>query len=344
MRLKQLAALTLMASLAVALLGWDLARSKVRKTVVPAKPELDLNHETGLILRGTLIPMITKPIAVRDLKLMVPLNTQVQQGEVIGVAPVQTAPAEMEHAQSELADASYSIAQAEERLREVNQELTTRRAQASNMSAQEIAAESCELEAEGEFARRETLFRSGLVSGLDYDAAAVARASADTALTSLRSDMAVIQVEIDEWEAMAAEAQANLAVATERRNAAQALAGPAQRAEAIAPVVSPAEGMIVVSEDPVGRGVGIASDPGQLCAYAGLKQADLTSVRIGQQALIVLDGEPAVTLQAKVTAISENPVDSPEGAAYAVALSVENPGRRWMSGVAVHVLIERPSR
>jgi multidrug resistance efflux pump len=344
MSLKRLTTLTLMASVAVALLSWDLARSKPRKTVVSAKPELDLNHETGLILQGTLIPMITTPIAVSDLKLMVPLNTQVQQGEVIGIAPVRIAPAEMGHAQSELADASSGIAQAEERLREVNEELTTKRAQANNMSTQEIAAENAELEAESEFARRETLLRSGLASELSYDAAAVARASADAALTSLRSDMAATQVEIDQWEARAAEAQANLAAATERGNAARALAGPAQHPDEVAPVVSPADGMIVVSEDPVGTSVGIASDPGQLCAYATLRQADLTSIRIGQQALVVLDGEPAVTLQARVTAIAEMPLDSPEGAMYPVGLSVENPGRTWLSGVAVHVLIERPAR
>lgn len=156
--------------------------------------------------------------------------------------------------------------------------------------------------------------------------------------------MSATQVEIDAWEAMAAEAQANLAVAAERRNAARALAEPPQRADESAPVISPAAGMIVVSEDPLGASAGIASDPAQLCAYAKLRQADLTSIRIGQQALVVLDGEPAVTLHAKVTAISEMPLDSPEGATYPVALSVENPGRKWLSGVAVHVLIEQPSR
>ena len=138
--------------------------------------------------------------------------------------------------------------------------------------------------------------------------------------------MATTQVQIDTWEARAAAARANLAVATERRNAARALAEPARRADKIAPVVSPADGMIVVSEDPVGTRVGIASDPDQLCAYAKLRQADLTSIRIGQQA-VVLDGEPAVTLRAKVTAISETPLDSQGGATYPVALSVENPGR-----------------
>ena len=343
MRLKRSTVLILIASLAAALLGGIFAHS-TRKTVVRAKDELDLNHETSLILHGTLIPMITIPIAARDLKLIVPLNTQVQQGEVIGVAPIQTAPAEMARARSEFTDADARVAQAEASLRQINDELNTRRAQASSMTTREIGAASGELEADGEFGRRETLFRSGLTSELDYDGAAVARASADAALTSLRSDMAAIQAEIDEWETRAAEAQANLAAATERRNAAQALAGPAQRVDEIAPVLSPADGMIVVSQDPVGTSVGIASDPGQLYAYAALQQADLTSIRVGQQALIVLDGEPAVTLQGKVTVISETPVDSPEGATYPVALSVENPGRTWMGGVTVHVLIERPSR
>lgn len=148
MSLKRLTALILMASLAVALLAWDLTRSKASKTVIPAKDEPDLNHETSLILQGTLIPMITIPIAVRELKLIAALNTEVQQGEVIGIAPVQIARAELERAQSQLADADSSMVQAEERLREANEELTNRRAQAGNMSSQEIVAETGELQVE----------------------------------------------------------------------------------------------------------------------------------------------------------------------------------------------------
>jgi multidrug resistance efflux pump len=344
MRQNGLTALILIASLAAALLGWSFARSKTRKTVVHTVNEPVVKHDATLILPGILMPAITTPIAVGNLNLVVDLNTHVQQGEVIGVAPSQIAPAEVEQTRSELANARFCVAQAEENLRQINEELSARRAQLSSMNSQEMSAETGDLEAEREFERRETLFRSGLASEIDYDAAGEARASAAAALASLRSNIAATEVEADEWEVKAEEAQTKLAEASERAHAAQALAESMQGRRKAEPVLSPADGIIVASGDPAGTGFGIASDPSQLCVYAELPQADVMSVRVGQEALIVLKGEPAVTLKAKVSALPQTPVDSPEGVTYPLILSVENPARTWLAGVAVRVRIERSFR
>ena len=163
-------------------------------------------------------------------------------------------------------------------------------------------------------------------------------------MNSLRSSLTAAAIEIDEWEAKAQEAQAELGEATTRRNAADVVFERMQGGPESEPIVSPADGIILDSGEPVGTGFGIASNPRQLCAYAMVRQADLMMVEVGQQALIVLDARPAVTFQATVSAISETPVDSSEGSSYQVTFAVDNSGGTWLSGAAMHARLARSSR
>jgi multidrug resistance efflux pump len=276
--------------------------------------------------------------------VILPLNTPVQQGEVIGVARRQRTSGEWQDAGREIGEADREVADAEESLRLINDELNARSTKVGKMSSEEIAAAAGELKAEEQFARQETLFRSGLASELDYDSAILCRATARATLDSVRSDMTVDRVAIDEWQAKAQEAQARLSVALERRNAARALARPLRPSEENEPVFSPADGMLVASEGPERVSVGIASDPCRVLAYGEFRQSDLISIRVGERAAIVLDAAPSVTFQATVSEISELPVDSTEGEMYRIAFSVENPGRTWLTGVAAHVKIQRLPR
>jgi multidrug resistance efflux pump len=75
-----------------------------------------------------------------------------------------------------------------------------------------------------------------------------------------------------------------------------------------------------------------------------VREADLMAVEVGQRSLIVLDGQPAVTFQARVSAISDTPVDSPEGSTYQVTFVVDNPGGTWLSGAAVHARMVRSTQ
>ena len=68
------------------------------------------------------------------------------------------------------------------------------------------------------------------------------------------------------------------------------------------------------------------------------------AVRVGQPSLIVLDAKPSVTLHAKVSAISEDPVDSSDGALYQVMFAADNPGGSSLFGAAIHVHLDRPTR
>jgi multidrug efflux pump subunit AcrA (membrane-fusion protein) len=344
MKLNLWIAMIFMTSLGAALFVWNHAQTKAYHSInaAPIRPLRD--EDTGVVLTGTLCPMITTPIVGRNLNLAVPLNVWVKHGDVIGTAASEVDPGDREGAWHELEDARSAEQRAEEEIREAEEELSTLQTQASSMDREEASADTAKFEAEREFERQDAMLRSGLTSRFDYNAAASARDSSEAAIYSIRADVAESAVEIDEWQAKAQEAEAALREATMRRNAAEAVFQRMQGSSRGEPAIAPADGILVASGETAGAGLGIASDPRRLRAYAMVRQADLMEMRIGQQALIVIDGQPSETLPGTMSAISETPVDLAEGPFYEVTFAVENPGGTWLSGAPVHVHVSRALR
>jgi multidrug resistance efflux pump len=310
--------LILITSLGTALFAWSHAQVKARKAV-----RLVPEEDTSLTLTGTIVPAITTPISRRNWNLAIPLNTWVKRGDVIGIAESQAAPTDRDSARQELADARAAERRAIDGVRQAGQELGASQEQAGSMEEREARAET---------------------AGPDTNAAVRGREAAETAADSIPSNLAAVSIETDEWEAKAQEAQAELRKARTRRDAAEVVFRQTPRGSKNELIVSPADGIIVVSGQPEGTSFGIASDPRQLCAYAMVREADLMAVEVGQPSLIVLDGQPALTFHAKVRAISDTPVDSPEGSTYQVTFAVDNPGGIWLSGVAMHARLVRSTQ
>ena len=86
MKLNRWMALIFMTSLGAALVVWNHGETRDYKSINAAPIQLLRDEDTGVILTGTLFPMITTPIVGRNLNLAVPLNVWVKQGEVIGTA------------------------------------------------------------------------------------------------------------------------------------------------------------------------------------------------------------------------------------------------------------------
>jgi membrane fusion protein, multidrug efflux system len=335
MKLKRLTTLILLTSLGTALFAWSHVHAKAHRAAVSASRQLVHHDGTGLLLAGAIGPMITTPIMGRNLNLVVPLNTWVRRGDVIGTAVPQP-PGEAGSAPQELQEAISAERRAQDRIRQIEEDLGTLRARVGSMDDREVLAETAAFDAERESEQRHTLLRSGFTPDLKYDEAATARDSAEAAVDSIRLNAAVSALAMDDWEAEAQDAQAELDQATMRRHAAEIVFAQMRGGAVDGPIVSPADGIIVAFRQPEGTRFGIASDPRQLCAYALVRQADLMGVRVGQQALIVLDARPDVTFHAKVSTISETPVNSAEGDSYEVAFVVDNPRGAWLSGAAMH--------
>jgi multidrug resistance efflux pump len=344
MKLKRWMAIILMTSCAAAVFAWSHAESRARKAVASASRQVVRDEEANLILAGTIGPADTTPIVGRIWNLAVPLNTWVKRGQVVGTEASEATAGEMDSARQELEEARSAEQSAGGEVRQAEEELNAMQMQTSNLDTQEARAKTAEVDAEREFGQRESLLRSGLASQLDYSEAVTVRASAEAAVDSISSHLAEIAVETDELEAKAQAAQADLREATMRRNEAEVVFEQKQGGPKAERVVSPADGIIVASGQPEGTSFGIVSDPRQLCASAMLRAADLKSVRVGQETVIVLDEKPSVTLYAKVSAISEDPGNSPDGALYQVTFVVDNPGGTLLSGAAMHARLVRSSQ
>src|SRR5262245_39537251 len=102
MKLNRWMALILMTSLGAGVFVWSHTRTNTYKSVNAAPIQTPRGEDTGLILTGTVLPMITTPIAGRNLKLAVPLNVWVKRGDVIGTVQSQVDPGDRERAWREL--------------------------------------------------------------------------------------------------------------------------------------------------------------------------------------------------------------------------------------------------
>jgi multidrug resistance efflux pump len=336
MKLNRWMALLLMASVGAALFVWSHAQTRTHMSVNAAPVQPLGDEDTGLVLPGTVFPMITKPIAGRNLNLAVPLNVWVKQGDVIGTLQSQVDPGDRERAWQELEEARSGEQRAEDEIRRAEEELSTLQTQVSSMDREEAAADTAKFDAEREFERQDAMLRCGLTSRLDYNAAAAARDSSEAATYSIRSELADSTIVIDEWQVKALEAKTTLREATMRRNAAEAVFQRMPGSPRGEPVIAPADGILVASGEAAGEGFGIASDSRRLCAHAMVRQADLMAVRVGQQAKIVLDADLEATLRGTVSAISEAPTDLSEGTFYEVTFVVENPAGTWFPSAAMH--------
>jgi multidrug resistance efflux pump len=231
----------------------------------------------------------------------------------------------------------------QEKLREIDAELTVTRAEARNIGSELISSQAAELETLYELERRDRLFRNQISRQLDHDVAIPVRDSAVSTVAAARSRLGAASMRIDELEVRSREVQAGLSEAMTRSRGAAAAVEQMERSAGRAPVASPAEGLLVASDVFPGT-FGIASGPALLCVHTHVHQADITSLRLGQQALIEIYGEPAAALHAKVSAIAGIPINSPDEAAYPVTLSVENPESKRFAGASVRIRIETTPR
>jgi multidrug resistance efflux pump len=331
--------LTFLAMIAALLITWAGIHSRLRRGVLyDTRPKPVFKDDRGFVLTGTLSLVVTTQIDARNLELAVPLNSWVLKGQLIAEADSGVAPEQINRALLCREEANAAVAEAQANIREIDAELATTRADARNIESELISSETAELEGRLEFERRDRLFRNEVASQLDHDEAVFTRDSAASAAAEVRSHLGATLVKISELETRSRNARSSLSEAMMRSSATEA--GVEQMEQTgRTPVISPADGFIVASDLFPGT-FGIASDPDLLCVHTHVHQADVASVRFGQQAVVAIYGEPATTLRAKVSAISETPINSPDAASYVVTLSVENPEAKRFAGASVEIRLQ----
>jgi hypothetical protein len=266
-------------------------------------------RRTGIVLTGTLAPVVSIVLPAREIRLEVPMYSWVSKGQIIGegvgkVRRVGTAERSLSRS-----DDSLEVAQ-----QEVNRDESAL-----------ISAEVAEQQAESRLSAVAFRSRQQIAGVLEEDEAVAERDRASAALAaaqrSVDSDMARVS-ELERYRP------------TRRRL--RRVAMPAE--EALTPIPAPMDGMLIPAG---GAGeVGLAADPDAVCIHAMIPAYDLVAVRVGRIARVTVDGTSTV-VSAKVSAVSADPVEFQGRSVYPMTLTLESLPKPILPGTAsVHLYLE----
>ncbi len=281
--------------------------------------------DSQLRLTGALLADDAVPVGTLILKLAVPAHSWVSKGQVIGEteAGENIDPAVGSVARARLAAADADVAAAREQLRAIESGDDDALTGATEKEYQMVAAEESAAEAEHIVQRGDRLLRQGMESELKYDEDIELRREAVQREDAQRIKAVESAGAIDALEAKRAEARATLRYATQRRRSALTAMRNLERSAGTLPVVSPADGYLVMRDEDAGACEIAPSLRRRVVTQ--VRQPELALVRVGQQATIVVDGQPETVLHAVVDSIGQAQQVAPGDAVFPVTLALTEP-------------------
>ncbi|HJV65350.1 MAG TPA: efflux RND transporter periplasmic adaptor subunit [Geomonas sp.] len=170
--------------------------------------------------------------------------------------------------------------------------------------------------------RNKKLFRDGIISQADLDAAdtkyKVAVAALNAAEHSVKQNQGIYD-----------QAATNLGYAT---------------------ITSPIDGVVISRDVELGQTVAasfqtptlftIAKDLRNMEIRTSVDEADISAIRLGQPVTFTVDAYPKDVFKGKVSQIRKAPIMTQNVVTYIVVVSVDNPGEKLMPGTTANVTIE----
>jgi hypothetical protein len=325
-------------ALVVVTVAGSVAHARHRTRVSNSAFRTLADDSADLVLPGVLSPAETTPIEAPVWNLTVPMNSYVTKGQIIGetastMLPNQT----MRRSESRLSryETEAAIAQVRENVRQAEADLEAARARETDAAVQKVVSKVTERATEQLYENAGQRRLDGQMSATRYEHAVKAVDSAAAEADATRSEAEADSLAVSDAMARLQEARASLAEAEQQWQRALPATGRVRESGQMA-VVAPANGLLV-ARDPNSGTLEISSDPSVMRVETRMPADDLFKLRVGEQAWVSLQAKPRVTLRATVSEIAEAPVDSPNGAVYAVSLVVDNPQGLWLAGAKVNV-------
>lgn len=276
-------------------------------------------------------------------------NTKVKKGQLVALidpAPFQAA---VDQAKATLNSAKAAVDTAQASLAKSQSDLASAVANVASQKANVVKAQSAVDLAKVEADRREVLLRQDATSQEDYD---TAKANYDQALASMDAAKAA-------WNAAEASADsAKKAVDVAQAQLQQAVATAQQDAAALAQaqlnldhtrITAPVDGTIESRNMDVGQTVAasfqapviflIAQDLTKMQVDTNVGEADVSSIRLDQQANFTVDAYPGQTFSGKVWQIRQAPINVQNVITYDVVIAVSNPDLKLFPGMTANATI-----
>jgi len=343
-----IAALTALVLVASLTYYWRLPKTEYVTARVD-RGDIDSTVTTTGNLNAVITVQVGSQVSGNILALYADFNTKVKKGQLVALidpAPFQAA---VDQAKATLNSAKAAQATAQASLAKSQSDLASAQANVASQKANVVKAQSAVDLAKVEADRRATLIRQDATSQEDYD---TARAAYDQAVASI--DAAKAAVNAAEASAESAQkavevtqAQLQQAGATVQQN--DAALAQAQLNLDHTRIIAPVDGTVESRSMDVGQTVAasfqaptiflIAQDLTKMQVDTNVGEADVSAIRLNQQANFTVDAYPGQIFAGKVWQIREAPINVQNVITYDVVIAVSNPDLKLFPGMTANVTV-----
>jgi HlyD family secretion protein len=342
------AILTVLAAASVAIYFWNLPKTEYVTALVD-RGDIESTVTTTGNLNAVITVQVGSQVSGNITALYADFNTKVKKGQLVALidpAPFQAA---VDQAKATLNSAQAAVSTAQASFAKSQSDLASALANVASQKANIVKAQSVVDLAKVEVDRRLVLIRQDATSQEDYD---TAKANYDQALASMDAARAALNAAEASAESAkkgvdVAQAQLQQAVATAQQD--QAALAQAQLNLDHTRIVAPVDGTIESRNMDVGQTVAasfqapviflIAQDLTKMQVDTNVGEADVSSIRLDQQASFTVDAYPGQVFSGKVWQIRQAPINVQNVITYDVVIAVSNPDLKLFPGMTANATI-----
>jgi HlyD family secretion protein len=342
------ATLIVLAVVAASAYFWNVPRTEYVTARIDCG-DIDSTVTTTGNLNAVVTVQVGSQVSGNITALYADFNTKVKKGQLVALidpAPFQAA---VDQAKATLNSAKAAVLTAQASLAKSKSDLASSQANVANQKANVVKAQSAVDLAKVEVDRRIILIQQKATSQEDYD---TAKANYDQSLASVDAakaavDAAAASAESAKKTVEVADAQLLQAEATVQEDAA-ALA-QAQLNLDHTRIIAPVDGTVESRNMDVGQTVAasfqapviflIARDLTKMQVDTNVGEADVGSIRLGQQANFTVDAYPGQIFSGTVWQIRQAPINVQNVITYDVVTTVSNPDLKLFPGMTANATI-----
>lgn len=318
-------------------------------TALVDRGDIDSTVSTTGNLNAVITVQVGSQVSGNIVALYADFNTKVKKGQL--VAQIDPAPfqAAVDQAKGAFNSTQAAVSTAQASLAKSQSDLASAMANIVSQQANIVKAQSAVDLAKMQVDRRAVLIRQDATSKEDYD---TAKANYDQAVASANAAKAALTA------AEAAADSGRKAVDVARAQLQQTQATAQQNAAALAQaqlnldhtrILAPVDGTIQSRNMDIGQTVAasfqapviflIAQDLTKMQVDTNVGEADVSAIRLGQQANFTVDAYPGQIFSGKVWQIRQAPINVQNVITYDVVLAVSNPDLKLFPGMTANATI-----
>jgi|SRR5450631_41757 len=276
-------------------------------------------------------------------------NTKVTKGQLVALIDPAVFQTQVDQAQAALGSAQSAVLTAGAQVQKATSDLSG--TVASEKSANSVLAKdrATAINARNQWERLDGLFKQGIISRQDDDAA---KAAMDAADAQVAADLSLIDaskqtIQSAQYQVGVTQAQVGSAKGQERQ--ARAALDQAQINLAHTRITAPVDGTVIARRMDVGQTVAasfaaptvfeIAQDLTKMQLDTNVDESDVGNIKTGQSATFTVDAYPGTTFRGQVADVRKAPIITQNVVTYDVVIAVSNPDLKLFPGMTANARI-----